>query len=123
MNKQDFILVENKSSKLAELLVQEIDKFPDSEEYLRLDDEDRKSSGIVCGAFASYISRAYGEGDADLLLKKAFDTIEMLSSIQDVGVENLVVTEILENIHFDEFPELIQKLGNKSKALYDRWLT
>ncbi|MFI0416531.1 MAG: hypothetical protein ACH255_20625 [Candidatus Thiodiazotropha sp.] len=123
MNKQDFILIENKANKIVELLVQEIDGFSDSEEFLRLDDKDRKTAGIVCGAFANYISRTYSEGIAGPLLEKAFATIETLSSIQDVDVENLVATEILENIYFDEFPELIQKLGNKSKALYDRWLT
>ncbi|WP_200348833.1 hypothetical protein [Halochromatium glycolicum] len=124
MSSQNFILVEGASNKVSEFLVQEVSGFSNSDEYLRLDDEDRKSPGIVCGAFANYISRIYGErGNAGLVLDNAFNAIESLSSVQDSDVENLVVTEILENIHFDEYPELIQKLGSKSKALHERWIT
>ena len=124
MNSQNFILVEDKFKEVPDFLLQEVSGFPNSDEYLRLDDEDRKSPGIVCGAFANYISRIYGEGgNADYILDTAFNAIESLSLVQDIDVENLVVAEILENIHFDEYPELIQKLGSKSKALHDRWLT
>lgn len=124
MSNQNFILIESESNKVSDFLVQEVSGFSGSDEYLRLDDEDRKSPGIVCGAFANYVSRIYGEGsNADSFLDNAFNVIESLSSIQDSDVENLVVTEILENIHFDVYPELIQKLGNKSKALHKRWLT
>jgi len=123
MRDKDFILVEGAADKISEFLIQGVDEFSSSEEYLRLDDEDRRSTGIVCGAFANYISRIYGEDNTNPLLVNAFDVIESLSAIQDIEVQNLVVTEILENIYFDEYPEIIQKLGNKSKALYDRWLT
>lgn len=122
MSNKGFILVEGSSDSVSEFLIQEVGEFASSEEYLRLDDEDRKSAGIVCGAFANYVSRVYGESNTNALLVDAFNTIESLSAIQDIEVQNLVVTEILENIHFDEYPELIQKLGSKSKALYDRWL-
>ncbi len=119
---KDFILVKGLAGRVSEFLIQEVNEFSSSEEYLRLDNEDRRSTGIVCGAFSNYISRTYGEGNTSSLLNNAFNAIESLSSMQDIEVENLVVTEILENIHFDEYPELIQKLGSKSKALYDRWL-
>lgn len=102
--------------------MREVIEFESSEEYLRLDDEDEKSIGIICGAFANYISRLYSEERGSSVLDKAFNAIELLSSIRDPDIENMVVTEILENIYFDKYPELIKKLGNNSKALYERWL-
>ena len=124
MNNQNFILIKDTSNKITEFLIQQVIGFADSDEYHRLDDEDRKYPGIVCGAFASYISRIYGQGgDIDLIIDNAFDVIESLCLKQYSDVENYVVTEILENIHFNEYPELIGKLKNKSKLLYDRWLT
>jgi len=122
MSDKEFILVEGSAGRVSEFLIQEVDEFSSSEEYLRLDDEDRRSSGIVCGAFSNYISRIYGEGSASSLLNNAFDAIESLSSMKDIEIKNIVVTELFENIHFDEYPELILKLRNNSKALYDRWL-
>ena len=122
MSSQNFILVEGKSNTIPEFLVQEVSGFSESDEYLRLDDEDKKFPGIVCGAFANYLSRVYSKGGNAAIMESAFKAIEALSSVQDSDVENLVVTEILENIHFDEYPELIQKLGSKSQALYERWL-
>jgi len=123
MNSQNFILVEGISNKVAEFLVQKVSGFSDSDEYLRLDDKDRSSQGIVCGALANYISRIYGEGDnKNSILDSGFNAIELLSAMQDSDVENLVVTEILENIHVDEYPGLIHHLGSKSKLLYERWL-
>ena len=124
MSSQNFILIQDTSSKITEFLIQQVIGFADSDEYHRLDDEDRKYPGIVCGAFASYISRIYEQGgDIDLIIDNAFDVIESLCLKQYSDVENYVVTEILENIHFNEYPELIGKLKNKSKLLYDRWLT
>lgn len=112
MSSQNFILVEDESNKISKFLFQEVRGFSDSDEYLRLDNKDRKSLGIVCGAFTNYISRICGEcGNAVSVLENAFNAIESLSSAQDIDVENLVVTEVLENINFDEYPELIQKLG------------
>jgi len=123
MSSQNFVLVEGKSNTVSKFLVQEVSGFSESDEYLRLDDEDKKFPGIVCGAFSNYLSRVYSEGrNADAIMESAFKAIESLSSVQDSDVENLVVTEILENIHFDEYSELIQKLGSKSQALYERWL-
>jgi len=123
MSDQNFILVGNKSNTVSEFLIQEVREFSNSDEYLRLDDEDRKSPGIVCGAFANYISRIYGEGGSiDSILDNAFNAIESLSSVHDSEVENLIVTEIFENIHFEEYPMLIQKLGSESMALYKHWL-
>ena len=108
---------------IPEFLVQSVREFSASDEYLRLDDKDRRSPGIVCGAFSNYISRIYNNsGGGSVVLPSAFAAIESLSSIEDQTVQNLVVTEILENIRFDEFPELVQKLGSKSRALHERWL-
>jgi len=123
MSNQRFTMVENSAAEVPKLLMQEASEFENSEEYHRLDDEDKKSVGIFCGAFANYISRVYGEEKDSAVLDRAFNAIESLSSTKDSDIENLVVTEILENLRFDEYPELTKKLGRNSKALYERWLT
>lgn len=55
MSSQNSILVEGESNKVSEFLVREVNVFSVCDEYLRLNDEDRNSPGIVCGAFANYI--------------------------------------------------------------------
>lgn len=123
MSSQYFTLAKAPSTQICEFLVREVIGFSDSDEYLCLDAEDRKSPGIVCGAFANYISKIYRKGgDVDSILNSSFNVIESLSLVQDNDIKNLVVTEILENIRFDKYPELLQRLKKVSKALYEQWL-
>lgn len=124
MSNQNFILIKDTSSKITEFLIQRVIGFADSDEYHLLDDDDRKYPGIVCGAFASYICRINGQGgETDVIIDNAFEVIESLCLTQYSDVEDYIVTEILENINFYEYPELIGKLKHRSKLLYDRWLT
>lgn len=123
VKEQKFILVESKSAAVSEFLTQEVKGFSKSDEYLRLDDEDKRIPGIVCGAFAIYVSRIYREsGGESISLDSAFRAIESLCQWQDADVENLIVTEILENISFNDCPNLLQRLGCKSLSLYKRWV-
>jgi len=122
MSGGEFILVGSSLSKIPGMLLAEVEGFSVSEEYARLDDEDRQSPGIVCGALANYVSRVWADSGSEPVLSSAFRIVESLSAVEDVEIQNLVVTELLENINFTDYPDLIQLMGPKSRALYDRWL-
>ena len=109
-------------NEIPQLLMEKIEGFVESEEYLGLDEEFRTSPGLICARCSSYINRIYREAGATDVIDNAFRIVELLSTVRDIEVQNIVVTEILEMIDFHKHPELFQRLGPRSKALYDRWL-
>ena len=121
MAKQNFISVDSPVSAIPSLLSDRVKGFANSEEFIR-HQQWKNVPGIVCGTLAIYISRIHRDGDPNGILDSAFSIIESLSSVGDGQIENLIVTEILENIHSNDYPELIERLGPESRALYDQWL-
>ena len=121
MSRQNFVLVESTVVEIPKLLLEKVEGFAHSEEFLR-HQEWENTPGVICGAFAIYVSRIHRDGESSTILDSAFSAIEKLAAIRDSNIDTLIVTEILENIYFREFPELVRRLGPKSRALYDHWL-
>lgn len=121
MDSQRFVLMDDSSEKAMKILLDEVDDFFCSNEYLLLDDEDKSAKYVVCGAFGNYINRVYSEGAEERVLD-AFRAIEKISEMEDIEVENMIVAGILEVIHFSEHPTLKEYLGKTTKVLFERWL-
>jgi hypothetical protein len=110
---------------------QKVPGFAASSEYRALGSADLQLPGVVCGAFAQFLSRlqqdtltgAQNEEDT-ASLAAAYHVLEWLATSQDLDVINAVVVEIFENL--DGEPQVLEAikthLGKASRQLYDKWL-
>ena len=116
---------------LPQLLVQKVPDFAASPEYKALESADLQLPGVVCGAFAQYLSRlqkdtlARPRNHEDAAsLSAAYHALEWLATSHDPDVINAVVVEIFENLDSD--PHVLEaikaRLGKASGQLYDTWL-
>jgi hypothetical protein len=116
---------------LPQWLVHKVPGFAASPEYQALSSAGLQLPGVVCGAFAQFLSRlqhdiltgASSEEDA-ASLSAAYHVLEGLATSQDPDVLNTVVVEIFENL--DGEPQVLEAikthLGKASGQLYDKWL-
>ena len=116
---------------LPQWLVQKVPGFAASPEYQTLGSADLQLPGVVCGAFAQFLSRLQqdaltgprSEGDA-ASLSAAYHVLEWLATSDDPDVINAMVVEIFENL--DGEPQVVEAikthLGKASRQLYDTWL-
>src|SRR5437879_5052897 len=116
---------------LPQLLVQKVPDFAASPEYKALSSADLQLPGVVCGAFAQFLSRlqqailteSRSEEDA-VSLSAAYRVLEWLATSQDPDVINAVVVEIFENLDCE--PQVLEaiktRFGKASGQLYDKWL-
>lgn len=116
---------------LPQWLVQKVPGFAASPEYKVLSSTDLQLPGVVCGAFAQFLSRlqhdiltgARSEEDA-ASLSAAYHVLEWLTTSQDPDVLNAIVVEIFENL--DGEPQVWEAikthLGKASGDLYSQWL-
>ena len=116
---------------LPQSLVQKVPRFAESPEYKALDSADLQLPGVVCGAFAQFLSRLQKdaiegirneEGAASLIA--SYQVLEWCATSHDPDVINVVVVEIFENL--DSEPPVLEAikthLGKASRQLYDKWL-
>ena len=102
-------------SRVPQLLARDIPGFPESQEYKSLGSHDLELPGVVCGAFARFLTRTQKralEGSANEhgteSLAASYQVIERLSSSKDLNVINAVVVEIFEN--FDCEPPVLEAI-------------
>jgi hypothetical protein len=118
-------------SHLPQLLVQKVPGFAESPEYKVLGSADLQLPGVVCGAFAQFLSRLQkdaSEGrrnkESTASLSASYQVLEWFATSHDPDVINVVVVEIFENL--DGEPPVLEaiktRLGKASRQLYDKWL-
>ena len=118
-------------SHLPQLLVQKVPGFAGSPEYKALGSTDLQLPGVVCGAFAQFLSRlqkdaieGIGNEEGAASLSALYQVLEWCATSHDPDVINIVVVEIFENL--DSEPPVLEalktRLGKASRQLYDKWL-
>jgi hypothetical protein len=118
-------------SHLPQLLVQKVPEFAESPEYKALGSTDLQLPGVVCGAFAQFVSRlqkdaieGIGNGEDAANLSASYQVLEWCATSRDPDVINVVMVEIFENL--DGEPPVLEaiktRLGKASRQLYDKWL-
>ena len=116
---------------LPQWLVQKVPGFAKSPEYKALGSADLQLPGVVCGAFAQFLSRLQKDTLTGLRnvedaasLSAAYQVLEWLAASHDPDVVNAVVVEIFENL--DGEPQVLEAmkahLGKASGQLYNKWL-
>lgn len=125
-----FTLQKSAYDQVPEVLRREVQGFANSLEYERLGDEGRDVPGLACAALARFLERfqeaeareGLSERDAKSLAD-AYGVIEAFSQSDEMRVQNLVQTEIFENLR--AAPEVRQRiearLGPNAKVLLDDW--
>lgn len=116
---------------LPQWLVQKIPGFAASPEYKALGSADLQLPGVVCGAFAQFLSRIQKDtlmrprNVEDMAsLSAAYQVLEWLATSHDPDVINAVVVEIFENLDCDAhvLEAIKAHLGKASGQLYKKWL-
>ena len=118
-------------SYLPQLLVQKVPGFAESPEYKALGSADLQLPGVVCGAFAQFLSRLQKDAivgtenaERTASLSASYHVLEWLAISQDPDVINVIVVEIFENLDCE--PPVLEaiktRLGTASRHLYDKWL-
>src|SRR4051812_26880942 len=92
--------------------------FRDSTEYRSLDDKQQSSPGLVFAAFARFFESLKFESEEWACCRVA---IEHFACSADPEAQNLIVTEVLENLHRPL--ETVPLLAHCSRSLYNRWLS
>ena len=116
---------------LPQWLVQKVPGFADSPAYHALSSADRQLPGVVCGAFAQFLSRLQPDiltgarsAEAAAGFPAAYHVLEWLATSQAPDVIKAVVVEIFENLDCE--PQVLEALkthlGKASRQLYDKWL-
>jgi hypothetical protein len=59
----DFVLLPNYDSLLPEEILKTVHGFRSSPEYVRLSEDERSLSGMVCSALASYMERIFRDDE------------------------------------------------------------
>lgn len=121
----NFSLVPDRSPEIIlGTLRQKAPEFMSSEEYRSLQNLGGKlteSPGLVCAALTKFLCAKLERGDA---AEKYFVIIEGWASAENWHVENLLITEVFENVRLPAVGEQAFKdrLGPASLELYERWL-
>ena len=116
----DFVIKERDYDKVPQLLTTEVPGFLDSEAYRLLDSEDRQVPGLVAAAFTRYLEGLHEAG----ALERCYAVIEKLATSPDPEIQNLVVTEIFENLQGSDesLGKLKEQLGPESRRLYQKYM-
>src|SRR2546428_8071820 len=92
-------------SHLPQMLVQKVPEFAESPEYQALGSADLQLPGVVCGAFAQFLSRLQKDAivgtrqeEGAASLSAAYRVLEWLATSHDPDVLNVVVVEIFANL-------------------------
>ena len=116
---------------LPQLFVQQVPEFAESPEYKALGSADLQLPGVVCGAFAQFLSRLQKDAiggtrneEGAVSLSALYQVLEWCATSHDPDVINAVVVEIFENLDCE--PPVLEaiktRLGKASRQLYDKWL-
>lgn len=111
----NFILVEPVDH-VAELL-RLVPSFALSREHRSLDDEDRRSAGLVFAAFAKFMEESLGNKS---VLEECIRAIEVFATGSDRDAHNLLVTEVFGSFCAPKVSREV--LLADSRALYDQWI-
>ena len=131
MSSINFIIKDREYNRIIDYLKDEVKGFSNSPELKQLDKTELELPGVVCAAFTKYWikleqysrEKDFQENDRTNL-KDCYQAIEKMANSEDSEVVNTVVTEIFENIRCDKklLKKIVNRLGKKSKALYEKWI-
>jgi hypothetical protein len=107
---------------VPEIITREVPEFVLAPEYERLTESERRISGLVFGALSNVIHRLELSReetslteDQEALIQKGLAIVDALASNSDPEMQNLVVTEFLENIPADTaLDRILSSLGNSA---------
>jgi len=113
--------------KIPALLVSRVSGFGESPEYRKLRDYEFDIPGVVCAAFADYLGRIHQEERSERnarIISSAHETLEMLASLPETAVRDLVTDEIYENMECkpDALERFKDQLRPSARVLYLRWI-
>ena len=114
--------------RVPELIVSAIPEFAESPELARLRPDERVLPGLVCGAFADFLTRVQSEAlsgpGASAIVDRCYGALERLASSTDPAVRNVVVVEILENLDgsVELMTEFRRHLQPNSRMLFEVWI-
>jgi hypothetical protein len=112
--------VAGQSRAVAQRFVTEVPGFAGSDEYRRLDQEEREKPGFVFSALGRFTQ--FASTDA---LEVATSIIEDSAATDDQELHNYLVTEVFEQWDDTETgtrARLRLALGPNGRRLYDRWM-
>jgi hypothetical protein len=119
-------------NEMVDRLLEAVPLFESSEEYGRLDEDDRiELPMVVVGQFNLFLcrlqaKRVLGEVNAAeaSALEESFRVIEEFSASPDTEVVNTVVVEIFEHLDLDSvaLDDFKARLGKTARRLYDEWI-
>lgn len=127
----EFIRRDSELENIPSLLVSRVSGFRESHEYREMRDYELDIPGVVCGAFARYLSRIHAESAAannqsaiGTAVASAHEAIETLASSPETAVRSLVTDEIFENLEckLDVLEQMKSHFKPKALALYQRWI-
>jgi hypothetical protein len=128
---RSFVLNSAEYDRARRLLLRDVQGFADSKEYESLVDYDLSDvTGLVCAKFTRFFLRfqeeeiRHGLSDRDArTLEDAYRVIEELSSSPDLSVQNLIQTEVFENmtVSGDVITAAMGRFGVKTRDLYEDW--
>lgn len=122
-----FIQRESEFEKIPSLLTSRVSGFEESTEYREMRDYELDIPGVVCGAFARYLSRVHtveavaeNQPATEMAIASAHEAIETLASSPESAVRCLLTDEIFENLNSE--PEVLERIRSRLKpkalALY-----
>jgi len=127
----NFTIQPSQYENIPAFVLAEVDGLSGSAPYGRLSDDDRHVAGLVCAALTKYMvdlqERAINGtlgGKESKALDDAYHVVESLASSQETRIQNVVVTEVFENIRTSErvLRVIISRLGPNARRLHDRWV-
>ena len=124
----NFEIVPGEYEDLPDVLLA-IPGFKESPEF-QLVAENTDLPGVIVGALRRYVERLEGEAgrgtldaNSEASLEGAYDTFERMAASGDPAVENALVVEVFEHLDGGEGVKrrIVERLGPRSSALYERW--
>lgn len=110
-------------------LLANVPELKDDSSYIYLEQNDLLLPGLIFAAFACHIKKLHDqlESDSQQLsakeeLEKSYQVIEELCLLNNNNIDNLIVTEVLENIEYGKHPLVIEMMGKQTHDLYRRWI-
>ena len=123
----DFLRQKHRAEGIPSFLVERVSGFRESAEYQALRPYELEIPGVVCGAFAGFLSRIHQEEGSGARAKitpiaeSAHQALEDMASVAEVVV--YLTDEVFENLDLTPKAEceFKQHLGPNARVLYDQW--
>ena len=118
----DYILLPSNNAEVPSFLLAQVPALRQSSAFARLSETSRCLPGVVCATFARYIAELAANVHEREHLSSVMQVVERLATSNESEIQNLVVTEILENMEDNVLRTLAPLMGTNCKALYERYV-